>query len=58
MGAIILINNINIISASVYFYNNNIKNNVNLNLNINYKLSALYSFISPNSGANISGANI
>jgi hypothetical protein len=58
MGAIISISNINIISASVYFYNNNIKDNVNLNLDVNYKLPALYKATSPNSGADTSGASI
>jgi hypothetical protein len=58
MGATILISGINIISASVHFYNDDIKDDANLDLNANYKLPALYSPISPNSGADISGASI
>jgi hypothetical protein len=58
MGAIISISDINIISAGVYFYNDDIKDNANLDLDADYKLPALYSSISPNSGADTSGASI
>jgi hypothetical protein len=58
MGATISISGINTISAGVHFYNDDIEDDANLDLDADYKLPALRSPTSPNSGADTSGASI